>query len=456
MPFSVLQSTGQEPLSTLYEVIIEGAPVMLWLGDADGKCVFLNRRQREFWGVDIGDVDNFDWSSTLHPDDADRLFAPFSVAMSNHTRMETEARFRRATDGAWRVLQTAAEPRLDSTGRFIGMVGVNIDVTDQRAAEADLRRARDAIALATQSSELGWVTWSYETGATELDDRAREILRAGEDDDVSRDWLARLPAEDRVNVEDEIRQSIANGQPYNLVFRLNTPDGETRRIQASGMVEAAPDGTPIGGTGLLRDITDEWREEEFQRLLMGELRHRNRNLLSIVTALVKLSPTEGRSAREFRDGVVSRLLTLASSMELTQGVASGDFDVRKLAESVLEPFGKDAPDRIAIEGEPMQIDAGFARSMGLVLHELATNAAKYGALSRPEGTVKLDWRRGNAPDGARFDFEWRETCDLGAPATGQTGFGMRLLRDLVALETGGTAEWDMTPNGLRYRLSFGL
>lgn len=456
MPFSVLKRAGGLPTREMYEVVIEGAPVMLWLGDADGKCVFLNRRQREFWGVDLKDVPDFDWTLTIHPDDTEQLFAPFGTAMANHTRMETEARFRRAEDGAWRILATSAEPRFDAKGVFVGMVGVNIDVTDQRAAETELRRARDAIALATSASELGWNSWSYHDGVAELDARAREILCAGEDEDVSRDWLARIPAQDRVNVEDEIRKSVEQNRPYNLVFRLATPDGGERRIQATGVVESAPDGTPLGGTGLLRDITQEWREEEFQRLLLGELRHRNRNLLSIVSALVKLSPTEGRPAAEFRDSIVARLQTLASSMELTQGSAGGAFDVRKLAESVLAPFRADSPDRIVIHGEAMNIDSGFARSLGLVIHELATNAAKYGALARSEGTVTLDWKRGNAPDGARFEFIWKETCEIECASEGKTGFGMRLLRDLAALETGGKAEYEITPNGLRYRLSFAL
>jgi PAS domain S-box-containing protein len=110
--------------------IAEAMPAMLWIGDPEGRCVYLNRAQREFWGVELGEVPRFTWSSTLWPDDQAKLYAVFAVAMERREAFTVEARYRRA-DGAIRVLQTRAEPRFAPNGTFMGMVGVNTDVTPE-------------------------------------------------------------------------------------------------------------------------------------------------------------------------------------------------------------------------------------------------------------------------------------------------------------------------------------
>lgn len=122
----------------LAEALAENSPAMLWLGDQFGKCVFLNRAQREFWGIDPQDLSQFDWGSTLHSDDIEKLSAPFAEAMAEQKPFSVEARYRRA-DGVHRTLRTEARPRFDRNGAFLGMTGVNTDISDQLAAEERTR-----------------------------------------------------------------------------------------------------------------------------------------------------------------------------------------------------------------------------------------------------------------------------------------------------------------------------
>jgi PAS domain S-box-containing protein len=117
-----------------FRLVAETAPVMLWMGDQSGKCLYLNAAQREFWGLQEADVATFNWNSSLLPDDAEKLYAPFGKAMETQTPFTVEARYRRA-DGAIRHLHTDARPRFGSGKEFLGMVGVNIDVTEARSAE---------------------------------------------------------------------------------------------------------------------------------------------------------------------------------------------------------------------------------------------------------------------------------------------------------------------------------
>jgi PAS domain S-box-containing protein len=109
--------------------IAESLPIMLWIGDTEGKCVYLNKQLREFWGLQASDIPRFTWASTLIEEDAKALFAVFSKAMAEQTPFQVEARYRRA-DGVTRVLKTRAEPRFAPNGQFLGMVGINTDMGD--------------------------------------------------------------------------------------------------------------------------------------------------------------------------------------------------------------------------------------------------------------------------------------------------------------------------------------
>jgi PAS domain S-box-containing protein len=122
-----------------FRLLADRAPVMLWMSDMHGKCLYLNRALREFWGVAVDVVRDFDWNITIHPDDIAALAGPWGEGVRTHSEFTVEARYRRH-DGLYRTLQTTAHPRFDPVGNYIGMIGVNVDVTATREAEASLRQ----------------------------------------------------------------------------------------------------------------------------------------------------------------------------------------------------------------------------------------------------------------------------------------------------------------------------
>ncbi len=132
-----------------FRLVAESAPVMLWMGDTNGKCLYLNRAQREFWGVTDESFETFDWNSTVHPDDIPVLAAPFMKGMAEQSGFTVEARYFRA-DGQVRTLHTNAEPRFGADGEFLGMIGVNADVTDVREAQAALARSHEELEAAVR------------------------------------------------------------------------------------------------------------------------------------------------------------------------------------------------------------------------------------------------------------------------------------------------------------------
>jgi PAS domain S-box-containing protein len=122
-----------------FRLMSEHAPVMIWMSDENGKCLHLNKMQRDFWGVSEENLGEFDRSSTMHPEDAPETGRTIMEAMFKRTSVDLKGRFR-DTLGRWRVLQTVARPRM-SNAEFLGMIGVNIDVTEREEAEAARRTA---------------------------------------------------------------------------------------------------------------------------------------------------------------------------------------------------------------------------------------------------------------------------------------------------------------------------
>ncbi|MFO1208302.1 MAG: PAS domain S-box protein [Amaricoccus sp.] len=127
-----------------FRLVAETAPVMLWMGDPEGRCVYLNAAQRAFWGVASNANAPFDWSSTLHPDDRAWIDRSFARALRDHTSFAVEARYRRS-DGEYRTIGTTAHPRFGADHAFLGMIGVNIDVTDARRNEAALTALNETL-----------------------------------------------------------------------------------------------------------------------------------------------------------------------------------------------------------------------------------------------------------------------------------------------------------------------
>lgn len=121
-----------------FRLVAESAPVMLWMSDAEGRGLYFNAAQRAFWALAPEEVPAFDWQATVHPEDAEMLTGPYGAAMRDHTGFSVEARLRRA-DGSWRRILTVGQPRLGPEDVFLGMIGVNVDLTAMRETEVAIR-----------------------------------------------------------------------------------------------------------------------------------------------------------------------------------------------------------------------------------------------------------------------------------------------------------------------------
>ena len=193
-----------------------------------------------------------------------------------------------------------------------------------------------------------------------------------------------------------------------------------------------------------------------QRVLAQELAHRVRNTLGLVQALASQTVAEGVGARAYRDAFLGRLGALARAEGLMFEDHTQRIDLAQLAPRAVEPFVAEGPEAVGIEGASLWLPARMGRMLGLVLHELATNATRHGALSVPGGRVRLWWETEAAEEGPRVRLAWSEEGGPAVTPPERRGFGTRLLETLAGYELEGCATLEHRPEGLRYELGFAV
>lgn len=191
------------------------------------------------------------------------------------------------------------------------------------------------------------------------------------------------------------------------------------------------------------------RAENDIRLLMREVAHRSKNQLTVVASLAKQSARSARSFEAFHDSFQKRIHGLARSTDLLIAGGAAGVELRALLTAHLEPFAPAMPDRVSMRGLPFTLSNHAAQTIGLAAHEMATNAAKYGAFSVPGGRLDIEWRR----DGDDLVLEWKETA-YGLPERQQVpGFGTEVIERMLKGTLDARIERVLEPQGMRYRFT---
>jgi two-component system CheB/CheR fusion protein len=200
------------------------------------------------------------------------------------------------------------------------------------------------------------------------------------------------------------------------------------------------------------DVTEPVRAAEQQRVLVHELNHRVRNMLSVVSAIASQTLARATSPESFVASFFGRIQSLARSHGLLAEDQWRDVELARVLAVELEPYHAPDDGRISLEGPRLRASPKAALALGLVAHELATNAVKHGALSVPEGRVAVSWsveEESGEGDPGRLVLRWSETGGPAPPTAGGPGFGTQLIERAVRHELGGTLATDLTPEGFR-------
>ncbi|HWE47220.1 MAG TPA: CheR family methyltransferase [Caulobacteraceae bacterium] len=248
-------------------------------------------------------------------------------------------------------------------------------------------------------------------------------------------------------LQDDIRKVFATGETVERAV-----DHESRGAKYLLRLVPYKDSDKISGVVLtFVDVTTLANAEAHQQVLIAELNHRVKNMLAVVISIAEHTYKDAPDAKAFKDRLVERIKAMAKSYELLARENWTETLMRDLVKPQLAPYG---PDRVALNGPQLRLNPKQALSVGMVLHELATNAGKYGALSQPDGRVELSWDE-HAHNGAQeIQLAWREIDGPPVSEERNTGFGLKLIERETVRGLGGACNIRFDPTGLQVSLSF--
>jgi len=263
-------------------------------------------------------------------------------------------------------------------------------------------------------------------------------------------WQRYVHPDDRPRVADIRANHLRRGESFQIDFRqTRADDGRLVWLRVAVAPRLGPDGTLAGVTGVVSDITSQKLEEEQRQTLMAELDHRVKNMLAAVQALAYQTAKRTTSLDGFLQNYSGRLKALASANELLTAARWRGAAIDHIAAAEL---GALAPGQTSWEGPELFLTPRAANALSLALHELATNAVKFGALSVETGHVELRWKR--RPDGG-FELSWTESGGPTVSPPVRRGFGSTLLEQVTGRELNGEAAIEYRPSGVRARLIAG-
>jgi PAS domain S-box-containing protein len=419
----------------------------------DGVLIEANRAPLEAAGITIEEVrGRFFWDCHWWSHDpaaqARLREACAAAAAGRASRYDVEVRM--AGDSRM-MIDFQIAPLRDAAGRITHLIPSATDVTARTAAELALAESESRLRLAQEAADVGVFERDLVNGRAHWSGAMFRLwgvdpARGPWIDDAT--YLALLHPDDRE--EHRARRDAMRADPgqtrFAFEFRIRRADtGEVRWIGSRGEVvrDAAGDAQTIRGVNY--DVTERHRAEERQMLLAREVDHRAKNALAVVQSIVGL--TRHAEPEAFRAAVTGRIAAMARAHTLLAREGWDGAELRELVEQELAPHrGADAPERATGQGPAVALAPGAAQPLAMALHELATNAAKYGALSVPGGRVGVTWER---PDAGGLALRWTET---GGPALAgspdRRGFGSSVIRSTVERQLGGSVRFDWRPEGL--------
>lgn len=348
-------------------------------------------------------------------------------------------------------------PLRDDSGAVVGMLDIVSDstpkVVQQRQLEVEGNRLRDSEerfrALVNATSDVvyrmsaDWQEMRQLDGRGVLVDTNAPTIR----------WIDQyLFEDDRPAVDAAIATAIRTRDPFELEHRIKQADGSIGWILSRAVPILDEQGDVVEWFGMAADVTERRRTDEHLRLVVNELNHRVKNMLAMVQAIAMQTFRKTQDVDQAIDRFSGRLVALAHANDLLTGDRWAGVDLRDVLRQAVHSHC-DGDDRIRIEGPDTEIASKSALALTLAMHELATNATKYGAWSVPDGQVAIGWTVEDADHGRRrLRLEWRES---GGPSVAQPtrrGFGSRLIERGLAGELNGSAALDFVPEGLVCRV----
>ena len=310
------------------------------------------------------------------------------------------------------------------------------------ASNRQLLQSESRRSLALAAGRMG--AWEYDlvTRAFRGDDGVKQIIQVEVDSVTPAGVRALVHKDDWPRVLRNLGRAKRGAQLAQIEFRVVRPDGEIRWCSASSATSTNAEGNSILISGVVLDTTDQKEAEQRLILLASEVDHRARNSLAVVQSILRM--TEAPSVPELRKAIEGRVQALARAHTLLSQSRWEGADLRQLVHDELAPYADEARGRVQIDGPSILLRPKMAQTFALMVHELATNAAKYGGLSVPSGRLALAWSTRHD----ELTLRWTETGGPPVTRPSSHGFGTRVVTASIERDLNGRTDIDWRPEGL--------
>ena len=454
----VQASLADADLSRLH-LLLDALPVAIYTTDPAGRITFYNQAAAELWGR-RPELGNNEWCGSWRlywPDGTPMAHdeCPMAIALKERRRLKGAEAIAERPDGTRIPFLAYPSPLIDDAGVLLGAVNMMVDITERKRTDHSgqlLASIVDSSDDAIASKDLNGIITSWNKGAEHLFGYTAEEA-------VGKSITILIPA-DRLDEEPQVLARIRRGERidhYETVRRRK--DGSLIDISLTVSPVKDTSGRIIGASKIARDITERRRAREQQTLLLREMSHRVKNLFAVASGVVTLSARSADSPASMAQAVRERLDALTRAHELTRPGLIGsaqdsnrDTTLDALVRTILSPYvdWEKERERVSIRGADIPIGANAVTSLALLLHEFATNAAKYGALASDSGRLRVTW----SDEQDQLVIEWQEHGGPVIDGPPQCeGFGSLLARRIVSGQFGGRLVHDWKPEGVKIRLS---
>ncbi len=427
--------------------LIESLPAAIYTTDAAGRVNFYNRAAVEFAGREpVLGSDEWCVSWRMYRPDGTPLphdECPMAVALRENRPVRGVEAILERPDGTCIPFIPFPTPLHDASGALVGAVNMLVDISERKRADRYAKR----LAAIVESSDDAIISKSLD-GIIETWNEGAERIFGYKANEVIGKPITILIPEDRQDEEPGILARVRRGERvehYETVRRRK--DGNLIDISLTISPIRNAEGAIVGASKISRDITAQKQAEERMKLLAREVDHRAKNILATVQALTRM--TRADTVPAYTEALMGRLRALAQAHTLLAKSRWTGINLRRLIEEELEPFGTNGDGHLTIAGPEVDLSPEAGQGLGMALHELATNAAKYGAFSVPGGSVSIQW----SATGGRLVLRWTERGGPPVRAPGRRGFGSGLIEAAIQGQLDGEAIFDWCPAGLACELS---
>jgi PAS domain S-box-containing protein len=440
--------------------VLQALQAAVYTTDAQGRITFYNEAAAALWGCHP-EIGKSEWCGSWRlywPDGRPMAHdeCPMAVALKTGRASSGHEAIAERPDGKRVLFKAYPTPLFDESGALTGAVNMLIDSSDN----LEIERSHQFLGAIVASSEDAIVSKNLNGIIQSWNQAAERLFGFSPEEAIGRPILMLIPS-DLHSEETDILARIRRGERvehYETVRRRK--DGTLVDVALTVSPIRDRRGEIVGASKIARDISERRRVEQQQRLLLREMNHRVKNLFSLASGVVGLTARYATTTQEMAEAVRQRIAALARAHELTLPNLAADADparraihLDELLRTIVSPHTGNEEDRVSAHGPDVVIGGHAVTSFALLLHEMATNAAKYGALSTLKGRIAVDWRV--VEDTLHLTW-WEKEGPTVSGEPLNSGFGTALAEATIKNQFGGSISRDWRSGGLVVHLAVPL